>query len=56
MKIRTLSEAQARRSWTRLMDLQLRGYAFLIERRGKVIARIERIKPTIFSSNRRKKH
>ncbi len=56
MKIRTLTEGQAHRSWIRLIDLQLHGYTFLIKRRGRVIARLEAIRPTIFSRAERKKH
>jgi len=56
MKIRTLTEAQARRSWLRLIDLQERGYSFHIKRRGKVIAHLERIRPTIPSRATRKKN
>jgi hypothetical protein len=47
MKIRTLSEAQAQRCWSRLIDFQLRGYTYLIKRRGKVVARLERARSTI---------
>ena len=49
MKIRTLTERQARRCWTRLLSLQARGYVFRIKRRGKVVALLQRPKPTIFS-------
>jgi len=42
MKVIRLTEAQARRSWTRLLELQQRGYTYLIKRRGRVIARLSR--------------
>jgi hypothetical protein len=47
MKTRILTETQVRRSWLRLLDLQRRGYTFLVKRRGKVIARLEAVRPTI---------
>jgi len=53
MKIRVISETQARRSWAKLLDLQLRGYVFLIKRRGRAVASLER--PTTTSSRRRDK-
>jgi hypothetical protein len=56
MKIRTLTETQARRCWQRLLDLQLRGYTYLIKRRGKVIARLEPIRPTMISRAASKEH
>jgi hypothetical protein len=56
MKIRILSEVQARAVWPRLMDLQLRGYAFGIKRRGKVVAWLRRIRPTISRSTAAKKN
>jgi antitoxin (DNA-binding transcriptional repressor) of toxin-antitoxin stability system len=40
MKIRVLSEAQARRSWHRLIELQRRGFIYVIKRRGKAVARL----------------
>jgi hypothetical protein len=52
MKIRTVSEAHLRRSWSRLLDLQLRGYEYRVKRRGKVIASLRRARPTMFSSRR----
>jgi hypothetical protein len=51
MKIRTLTEAQARRSWERLIQLQARGYTFIIKRRGRPVAWLKRIRPTISSSS-----
>jgi hypothetical protein len=56
MKIRILSEAQARRSWPRLIDLQQRGYTFHIKRRGKVVAHLAPIGPTIPSRATGKKN
>jgi len=47
MKIIALSEAQARRSWDRLLGLQQHGFIYLIKRRGKVVARASRPGNTI---------
>jgi antitoxin (DNA-binding transcriptional repressor) of toxin-antitoxin stability system len=55
-KIRTLTEAQARRAWDRLVELQQRGYTFVIKRRGKAVARLEPIRPTISSRTAQKAH
>ena len=56
MKIRTLSEAQARRCWDRLIDLQLRGYTYLIRRRGRIIARLGPNRPTMLARAAQKKN
>jgi len=56
MKIRILTEAQASRSWLRLIGLQERGYSIRIKRRGRVVAHLERIRPTIPSRAIRKKN
>jgi hypothetical protein len=56
MKIRTLTESQARRSWPRLIELQRHGYTYLIKRRNRVIARLDPIRPTIFSRAEPKKN
>ena len=55
-RIRTISEAQARRAWPRLMELQARGYTFVIKRRGKAVARLERIPTTISRAIAANKH
>ena len=47
MKIRVISERQARRSWLRLVELQQRGYQFVIKRAGKPVAHLERIATTL---------
>jgi hypothetical protein len=54
MKIRKLTETQARRSWDRIIDLQLRGYTFVINRRGRPVAWLRRIQPTISSGRKGK--
>jgi hypothetical protein len=47
MKTRVITEARARRSWLRLIELQQRGYTFVIKRRGKAVARLEPFRTTI---------
>jgi hypothetical protein len=47
MKTRVITEARARRSRLRLIELQQRGYAFVIKRRGKAVARLEAFRTTI---------
>ena len=47
MKTRVISERQARCSWERLIELQQRGYRFVIKRAGKPVARLERIPTTL---------
>ena len=49
MKTRVITESQARRSWQRLIELQRRGYTFLIKRRGKPVARLQPAATTIHS-------
>ena len=56
MKIRTLTERQTQRCWTRLLGLQARGYVFRTKRRGKVVALLQRPGPTIFSSAQNGNH
>ena len=56
MKIRTLSESQARKVWARMLDLSLRGYCFFIKRRGKVVARFSRLRPTMAAVAKVKKN
>jgi antitoxin (DNA-binding transcriptional repressor) of toxin-antitoxin stability system len=47
MKIRIVSEAQARRSWHRLIELQQRGFIYVIKRRGKAVARLVAVRRRI---------
>jgi hypothetical protein len=56
MKIRTLTEREVQRCWTRLLGLQARGYVFRIKRRGKVVALLKRPKTTIFSRVKSRDH
>ena len=56
MKTRVITEAQARRSWLRLIELQQRGYTFVIKRRGKAVARLEPFRTTISSSSKPRVH
>ena len=56
MKIRVISEAQARRSWSRFLELQQHGYTFVIKRAGRPLARLERIPTTIARAAGSKDH
>ncbi len=56
MKTRVISAVQAGRSWERLIDLQLRGYVFIIKRNGRRVARLESVRNTISRAMSQRNH